>query len=93
VFPAEMQDWLQMVNDVVARTGFPPGLDQHGLMQAFNAHNAAVKAAIPASQLLLFQVKEGWEPLCRFLGNPVPAEPFPRTNDRVEFWDRISGKT
>ncbi len=93
VFPAEMQDWLQMVNDVVARTGFPPGLDHHGLMQAFNAHNAAVKAAIPASQLLLFQVKEGWEPLCRFLGKPVPAEPFPRTNDRVEFWDRISGQT
>jgi len=31
--------------------------------------------------------------LCRFLGKPVPAEPFPRTNDRVEFWDRISGKT
>jgi hypothetical protein len=26
-------------------------------------------------------VKEGWEPLCKFLGKPIPDEGFPRTND------------
>jgi hypothetical protein len=26
---------------------------------------------------------EGWGPLCKFLGVPVPDEPFPRTNDAV----------
>ena len=38
------------------------------------------------------QLGDGWEPLCRFLNVPVPAGPFPRTNDRGEFWDRVSGK-
>lgn len=90
--PTEMQAWLDMCSEIIAGTGFPDGLDDAGLMRAFNAHNDAVKAAIPAEQLLVYQVKEGWEPLCTFLGAPVPAEPFPRTNDRAEFWDRISGK-
>ena len=62
------------------------------LLKAFVAHNEAVKATIPANQLLVYEVKEGWGPLCKFLGVPVPAGDFPRTNDRAEFWDRVSGK-
>jgi hypothetical protein len=38
-------------------------------------------------------VKQGWAPLCAFLDKPVPAEPFPRTNDREEFFKLVSGKT
>ncbi len=90
--PPEMAAWLEMCAGVIARTGFPDGLDREGLMAGFVAHNEMVKSTIPASQLLVFQVKEGWEPLCTFLDAPVPAEPFPRTNDRAEFWDRVSGK-
>ncbi len=86
--PQEMQAWLDMTSEVIAQTGFPAGLDNDGLLKAFTAHNDAVKAAIPARQLLVYQVKEGWEPLCTFLSAPEPAEPFPRTNDRSEFWDR-----
>jgi hypothetical protein len=86
---AEMRPWSEMVSSVVAKTGFPPGLDEVGLRQAFEAHNAAVKATIPSRQLLVYQVKEGWAPLCDFLGVPVPAEPFPRSNDRSEFWDKV----
>lgn len=90
--PDELQTWLDTCIKVIASTGFPEGLDEAGLMKAFTAHNDAVKAAIPAEQLLVYQVKEGWEPLCNFLDRPVPAEPFPRTNDRSEFWDLVSGK-
>jgi hypothetical protein len=90
--PPEMRDWLDMAGDVIAKTGFPPGLDRDGLRDAFIAHNQAVRAAIPAGQLLVFEVKQGWEPLCEFLGAPVPDEDFPRTNDRGEFWDRVQGK-
>lgn len=88
--PEPMRDWLRMSSAVIAKTGFPFGLDQAGLGAAFEAHIAAVKATIPAAQLLVYQVKEGWEPLCAFLGVPVPDEPFPRTNDRTEFWDKVS---
>lgn len=41
-----------------------------------------VKKVVPKSQLLEFEVKQGWEPLCGFLGLPVPDQPFPRANDR-----------
>ncbi len=91
--PKEMQDWLNMVVRVTEKTGFPGGLDTAGLINAFTAHTEAVKKAIPASNLLIFQVKDGWEPLCEFIGVPVPDKPFPRTNDRGEFWDKVSGKT
>jgi hypothetical protein len=90
--PPEMKAWLEMADGVIAKTGFPAGLDRDRLIEAFVAHNEAVKETIPASQLLVFEVKEGWGPLCEFLGVPAPDEPFPRTNDRAEFWDRVSGK-
>lgn len=90
--PEEMRAWLDMGVGVISKTGFPDGLDVAGMMKAFTAHNDAVKAAIPAHQLLVYQVKDGWDPLCAFLGVPVPDSPFPRTNDRSEFWDLVSGK-
>jgi hypothetical protein len=90
--PKEMHAWLEMVSNVIAKTGFPPGLDRDALARAFIAHNDAVKEAIPPSQLLVFEVKQGWGPLCRFLDMPVPSGEFPRTNHREEFWDRVNGK-
>jgi hypothetical protein len=89
--PPEMRDWLDMARRVIAKTGFPPGLDRDGLVAAFTAHNDAVRETIPASRLLVFEVKDGWEPLCAFLDVPVPDEEFPRTNHREEFWDRVNG--
>lgn len=91
--PAEHRPWLAMVNEIVAQNGIPPGLDVAGLERAFTAHSDAVKAAIPASRLLVYRIQEGWKPLCAFLDLPVPDEAFPRTNDRSEFWDRVTGKT
>jgi hypothetical protein len=90
--PPEMKSWLDMADAVIAKTGFPAGLDRASLVAGFLAHNEAVKATIPADQLLVFEVKEGWNPLCDFLDVPAPDEPFPRTNDRGEFWDRVTGK-
>jgi len=90
--PPEMRAWHDMAVRVVERTGFPAGLDEAELGRRFEAHQAAVRATIPAERLLEFHVREGWGPLCAFLGLPVPDEPFPRTNDRAEFWDRVSGK-
>jgi hypothetical protein len=90
--PAELKSWLEVADRVVKKTGFPPGLDRDGLIKAFEAHNDAVRATIPSSQLLVYEVKDGWSPLCEFLNAPVPNEPFPRTNDRAEFWNRVSAR-
>ena len=90
--PEDMRAWLDMASAVIARTGFPLGLEHDELVRAFNAHNDTVKETIPESQLLVFDVREGWGPLCDFLEVPVPDEDFPRTNHREEFWDRVNGK-
>ena len=42
---------------------------------------ACTQASVPADRLLIFDVKQGWAPLCEFLGRPVPAVPFPRGNE------------
>lgn len=46
----------------------------------YNDHNDRVKAVIPASNLLVYNVKQGWAPLCQFLGLDVPSLEFPREN-------------
>ncbi|KAI1871046.1 hypothetical protein JX265_006086 [Neoarthrinium moseri] len=45
-------------------------------------HNAWVRQQVPKDKLLEMDLAAGWEPLCRFLGKPVPTKPFPRANDR-----------
>ena len=37
----------------------------------------------------MWDVKEGWEPLCRFLDVPVPETPFPCLNDAQTFRERF----
>jgi hypothetical protein len=48
----------------------------------YEAHIAEVKAEVPADRLLVFTATDGWEPLCAFLGHPVPEAPFPNVNNR-----------
>jgi hypothetical protein len=59
--------------------------DRDTAVAAYEAHNAAVKAAIAPERLLVYEVAEGWGPLCAHLGVPVPDEPFPLTNTTPEF--------
>ena len=49
----------------------------------YHQHIEEVKAAVPADRLLVFSADQGWEPLCEFLGVPVPATEFPNVNDRA----------
>ncbi|MGA8205479.1 MAG: sulfotransferase family protein [Woeseiaceae bacterium] len=86
--PPEVRDCLEMASAVIEKTGIPVELDRRRLIEAFVAHSDAVRAVIPADQLLEFEVREGWEPLCGFLELPVPDDAFPHTNSREEFWAR-----
>jgi Sulfotransferase domain len=52
-------------------------------------HHEEVKATVPPERLLVWEVADGWEPLCEFLELPVPDTPFPYLNDSKEFVDRI----
>ena len=63
--------------------------DPESMIATMRRHNEAVERSIPADRLLVWNVSEGWEPLCEFLELPVPTEPFPRANDRKAFLNRI----
>ena len=55
----------------------------------FNQHIANVRAHVPADQLLIFDVSEGWGPLCKFLGVPEPTEPIPHLNKKENFKEML----
>lgn len=63
--------------------------DRAYMTDYFVRHTEAVKAAIPPERLLVYQAGQGWEPLCAFLGLPIPAEPYPSENNRAEFIARM----
>lgn len=66
--------------------------DKAYVMDLFEQHIARVKASLPAEKLLVFDVRQGWEPLCGFLDVPVPDKPFPRLNDTAAFRVRVAEK-
>ncbi|MBW4573892.1 MAG: hypothetical protein KME08_01255 [Aphanothece sp. CMT-3BRIN-NPC111] len=59
--------------------------DKQHALKVFDQHIEEVKRVVLPERLLVYQVKEGWKPLCRFLDVPVPDQPFPHLNDRVTF--------
>lgn len=59
--------------------------DERHARAVYEAHNRDVMASVPPERLLVFEPAAGWEPLCTFLGRPVPAEPFPHVNARASF--------
>ena len=66
-----------------------PSTDREGALAALRKRTDDVREAIPASRLLVFDVSEGWPPLCRFLGVPVPLEAFPHVNSTEDFWKHV----
>ena len=76
-----------MYNDKLIWEGFFKGKfeDRNHTIDIYHRHIETVKKTIPKGRLLVFNVKEGWKPLCDFLGQPIPNIPFPRTHQRTEF--------
>jgi hypothetical protein len=68
--------------DVMQEKMFGGSLDRAHCIRVFNEHNEAVQRVVPKDRLLVFPVAEGWEPLCQFLGCPVPEGiAFPHLNE------------
>ncbi len=83
---------LAMVNEIIWNGTFEGRFeDKDHAIQVFERHNEEVRRRVPPERLLVYEVKEGWEPLCEFLGVEVPDEPFPHLNDAAEMRRRILG--
>lgn len=64
--------------------------DRAFMVDFFARHTAEVVATVPKDRLLVFNVAEGWAPLCAFLDVPVPDGPFPRENTTQQFQARTA---
>lgn len=58
-------------------------------VQYFNDWIEDVKKSVPKEKLLIYNVKEGWDPLCKFLNVPVPERDFPNSNDTEKMRQRF----
>ena len=75
-----------MVSKVISDGTFDGRFDDREYaVKVFVRHIDEVKERIPAEKLLVYEVGEGWGPLCEFLGVEAPEKPFPHLNDRGEF--------
>ena len=89
--PPPMRPLFKMVRAVVWKGTFNGKFeDKAYAIDVFNAHIEEVKRVVPAEKLLVYSVKEGWEPLGEFLGVSVPDEPFPHLNEKETFKERLA---
>jgi len=84
---------MRMVNAVVVDKAFGGDLGHHHAIEVFNAHNAGVRRAIPPEKLLVYESGQGWDPLCAFLGVPVPETPYPKVNTTDDFTARFPDRS
>jgi hypothetical protein len=63
------------------RDTFHNDLTKANCLKCYRDHIENVKKECPHEKLLVFDVKEGWEPLCKFLNKPVPDVDFPNVNN------------
>lgn len=87
--PVAQAQWRLIRKMILQQTFGGSTADEALATGVFEMHNEEVRRTIPAERLLVYEVKQGWEPLCAFLGVPVPEVPFPRTNTTEEFVGRL----
>jgi hypothetical protein len=77
----EGEDWFWMTADLQ---------DEQTAIADFKRHIEDVRSYVPGHRLLVYEVRQGWKPLCDFLEVHVPDEPFPRLNDTEAFKDLMT---
>lgn len=78
-------EWRAMIDELFARRFTTALDDRDAAIAAFERHDTRVRELVPPERLVRWRASDGWGPLCRALGLPEPAEPFPRVNSREEF--------
>ena len=75
-----------MAHKIIAEQTFGSAMnDKTAALFALQKRIDEVRHAIPSERLLIFDVLDGWEPLCKFLNLPVPDSDFPCRNSKNEF--------
>ncbi|MDX1779988.1 MAG: sulfotransferase [Thalassovita sp.] len=91
--PPHVHEMMEVAEDIVGhRTFGGRWAERDAALAAYHHRAEEVTATLPADRLLVFDVAQGWDPLCDFLGAAVPEVPFPHRNVKSEFWDVVGGE-
>jgi hypothetical protein len=91
----DLAAFVNMVDTTLDARTFKDPIDRtpERAIELFKAHTDRVVATVEPERLLVFDVRDGWAPLCEFLKVPVPPEPFPRVNNTSDFTTSGRGRT
>ena len=92
-WPKNAVPWFAMIEKVNIGKALGGRTDREGILKAYRANEAAARDLEAQGKALVFSARDGWEPLCRFLGVAVPNAPFPKTNARADFFSSVKSGT
>ena len=88
----ERRERLRMATEIIVDGTFGGDLDDKAnAIAVYEANVARAQREVPAERLIVFDPRDGWQPLCRAFDLPVPDEPYPRINTTEEFIERWRG--
>jgi hypothetical protein len=91
--PQHISDMIDATKSMlVTQTFGGDHLDREKCLAAYRERQNEVRDEIEPERLLIFDVAEGWEPLCEFLNVAVPDTPFPKRNNKADFWENLGGE-
>ena len=89
----EMRNVPELIHEMAVRQTFRSTVDDKAAaVAALEARDAEVRAFPDPDRVLVFDVREGWGPLCAFLGVDAPDGPFPHANSTDDFLTVIRAK-
>ena len=80
-----VRGFASMTSKVLSRETFKNDYSKQNICEIYESWNQSVIEECPAENLLVFEPKDGWGPLCKFLGKDIPDVPYPHVNDTAEF--------
>jgi hypothetical protein len=84
--PAAPPEVLGMIKSLIWDTTFEDRFaDKDFAIAVFQKHNDQVRETVPEDQLLVYEIQQGWDPICKFLGVEMPESEFPHLNDAESF--------
>lgn len=90
IFAPGVTSIVRLADNIVWRGTFDGRFeDRRHAIETFERHNAEVRRRVPPDRLLVYDVREGWAPLCKFFGVEIPDRPFPHLNDTRQMRRRL----
>lgn len=90
LFAPKLRATTTIFDRLLRQALFGGRIDRASCVAAFERHRDAVIRRVPAERLLVYEVREGWGPLCRFLDVLEPATPFPHLNEGEDLDERMT---